>query len=140
MCLLRLRGRDQCMSFSPVFDTPDTTLVLTDERLQLAHSARVTRAVGEMLRYGGLIMDPVTGVTHFRGKALSLTLEERELLGTMMRRAGQIISRERLAATVGIAVDALDRLVAALRGDLKAAGLTCLPCPADGLGYVLRRS
>ncbi len=116
------------MSFSPVFDTPDTTLVLTDERLELARSARVSRAAREMLRYGGLIMDPVTGVTHFRGK-----------LGTMMRRAGQIISRERLAATVGIAVDALDRLVAALRGDLKAAGVTCLPCRADGLGYVLWR-
>jgi len=127
------------MSFSPVFDTPDTTLVLTDERLQLAHSARVSRAAREMLRYGGLIMDPVTGVTHFRGKALSLTLEERELLGTMMRRAGQIIGRERLAATVGIAVDTLDRRVETLRSDLKAAGVTCLPCRVDGLGYVLWR-
>ena len=127
------------MSFSPVFDTPDTTLVLTDERLELARSARVSRAAREMLRYGGLIMDPVTGVTHFRGKALSLTLEERELLGTMMRRAGQIIGRERLAATVGIAVDTLDRRVETLRSDLKAAGVTCLPCRADGLGYVLWR-
>jgi DNA-binding response OmpR family regulator len=127
------------MSFSPVFDTPDTTLVLTDERLQLARSAHVSRAAREMLRYGGLIMDPVTGVTHFRGKALSLTLEERELLGTMMRRAGQIIGRERLAATVGIAVDTLDRRVETLRSDLKAAGVTCLPCRVDGLGYVLWR-
>src|SRR5260370_17004416 len=96
MCLLRLRGRDQKMSFSPVFDTPDTTLVLTDERLELARSARVSRAAREMLRYGGLIMDPVTGVTHFRGKALSLTLEERELLGPMMRPAGPIITPEPL--------------------------------------------
>jgi DNA-binding response OmpR family regulator len=127
------------MSFSPVFDTPDTTLVLTDERLQLARSARMSRAAREMLRYGGLIMDPVTGVTHFRGKALSLTLEERELLGTLMRRAGQIIGRERLAATLGIAVDTLDRRVETLRIDLKAAGVTCLPCRADGLGYVLWR-
>src|SRR5258708_26491792 len=104
MCLLRLRGRDQKMSFSPVFDTPDTTLVLTDERLELARSVRVSRATREMLRYGGLIMDPVTGVTHFRGKTLQLALEERELLGMLMRRAGQIISPERLASAVGIAV------------------------------------
>src|SRR5260370_10669215 len=102
MCLLRLRGRDQKMSFSPVFDTPDTTLVLTDERLELARSARVSRAAREMLRYGGLIMDPVTGVTHFRGKALSLTLEERALLGTIMRRARPVINRQRLPPPVGI--------------------------------------
>src|SRR5258708_33634525 len=126
---------DRQMTFSPVFDTPDTTLGLTDERLELARSARVSRAAREMLRYGGLIMDPVTGVTHFRGKALSLTLEERELLGTMMRRAGQIIGRERLAATVGIAVDTLDRRGETLRSDLKGAGVTCLARPVDGLGY-----
>jgi DNA-binding response OmpR family regulator len=127
------------MSFSPVFDTPDSTLVLTDERLELVRSARVSRATREMLRYGGLIMDPVTGATHFRGKAVVLALEEREMLGTLMRRAGQIVSRERLAAAVGIPMDALDRRVEALRSDLKAAGVTCLPCRVDGLGYVLWR-
>jgi DNA-binding response OmpR family regulator len=105
----------------------------------LARSARVSRATREMMRYGGLVMDPVTGATHFRGKAVALALEERELLGTLMRRAGQIISRERLAAAVGIAVDALDRRVETLRSDLKAAGVNCLPCRADGLGYVLWR-
>lgn len=93
----------------------------------------------EILRVGGLAMDALTGATSWRGKRLVLPVAERELLGVFLRHAGQIISGEWLAATLGISVEALDRQVRALRAALRSAGATCVPYPVEGLGYVLWR-
>lgn len=127
------------MSFTPAFDALDTEHAVASDDIELVHSVRLSRAAREMLRFGGLTQDPVTGLTHFRGKPIMLTLEERELLGALLRRAGQIVSREKLAAMVGKSADAVDHAIETLRTDLKAAGVTSLPCRAEGIGYILWR-
>jgi len=88
-------------------------------------------------RFGGLIMDARTGVTHWRGRALELSLEERELLGILLHHAGQILSAERIARQLGKDVQLIDAQINALSARLKQEGVTCLPRRADGLGYVL---
>jgi DNA-binding response OmpR family regulator len=91
-------------------------------------------------RFGGLIMDSRTGVTHWRGRALDLSLEERELLGILLHHAGQILSPERIAGLLGKEVKLIDAHINALGARLKQEGVTCLPRRANGLGYVLWRS
>src|SRR5262245_49688141 len=93
----------------------------------------------EMLRVGELAMDDLTGATSWRGKTPALPGAERERLHVFVRRAGQIINRERLDAYVGIDVAALDGHVQALRAALRSTGSTRLPYAVDGLGYVLWR-
>ena len=56
-----------------------------------------------------------------------------------LRRAGQIISRQRLATTLGISTEALDRRVRTVREALQSAGSTYLPHTVEGLGYILWR-
>lgn len=127
------------MGYTPAFDAIDATHSLTHEQIELARPFAHAREARSVLRFGGLSMDTLTGVTFYRGKAVPLSAHERELLGVFLRRAGQIISREQIAATLGVGAGTLDARVQALRGDLKAAGVGCLPCAADGLGYVLWR-
>ena len=86
----------------------------------------------EILRVGKLAMDDLTGATNWRGKTLALPGAERELLSVFVRRAGQIINRERLVAFLGIDVEALDCHVQALREALRSAGATCVPYAVDG--------
>lgn len=97
---------------------------------------RVTRT---LLRFGGLTMEPVTGATSWRGKMLQLGADDRVLLGVLLRRGGQIMSSERLAAMVGASVEALELQMAAMTETLRQAGVTCLPRRARGLGWILWR-
>jgi DNA-binding response OmpR family regulator len=97
------------------------------------------RAVRTLLRFGGLTMEPVTGATSWRGKMLQLGADDRVLLGVLLRRGGQIISSERLAAMVGATVEALELQMAAMTETLRQAGVTCLPRRARGLGWILWR-
>lgn len=92
-----------------------------------------------VLRFGGLAMDALTGATSWRGKTIALPVADRELLRVFLRHAGQIISRQRLAASLCISAEVLDRRVKTVREALKNAGSTCLPYPVAGLGYVLWR-
>lgn len=91
------------------------------------------------LRFGGLIMDPVTGATSWRGRVLEISADDRRLLGALMRRGGQIVSIERLAASAGMTADGMERRIEALAVSLRLAGVACLPRRARGLGYVLWR-
>jgi DNA-binding response OmpR family regulator len=128
------------MGFTPTFDTLDTHTSLTDEITETPTFPRIAaRPTREVLRFGGLSMDPVTGAVYFRGKSVALALDERELLGILLRRAGQILSAERLAILLRTRADTLADRMDGLRETLKAAGVTCLPCRADGLGYILWR-
>lgn len=125
------------MGYTPVFDTLNTPEAIAD-------SATITRPDAlrgprQILRFGGLAMDSMTGTTSWRGTMVALSVEEREVLGVLMRRAGQIISRERLAAMLGMSAGTVDRRVQSLRETLRSAGSTCLPCEVTGLGYVLWR-
>ena len=128
------------MGFTPTFDTLDTDTSLTDVATETPTFPRIAaRPTREVLRFGGLSMDTVTGSVYFRGKSVALSLDERELLGVLLRRAGQILSAERLAVLLRTRADTLASRIVGLRQTLKAAGVTCLPCQADGLGYVLWR-
>lgn len=125
------------MGFSPIFDTPDTTTILSETNVDLLRP-QGKQTVREVLRFGGLSLDSVTGAAHWRGKALTLSVPEREILGELMRRAGQIVSRERLAIAVGRG-DTIDDRMRDLKITLKASGVTALPCQVQGLGYILWR-
>ncbi len=125
------------MGFSPTFDSPELSTVLTDDHVDLVRP-RSKQNGREVLRFGGLTLDTVTGAAHWRGKALTLSVPERELLGELMRRAGQIVSRERLAIAIGRG-DVLDDRMCELKATLRASGVTALPCQVQGLGYILWR-
>jgi DNA-binding response OmpR family regulator len=93
----------------------------------------------KLLRVGAYTMDPATGAIRWRGEGLHLGLEERELLGVMLQRAGQILSCERLATLLSTTVESIDARVGALRDKLVADGVTWLPRKVDGCGYILWR-
>ncbi len=127
------------MGYTPAFDTLHTPEAITDSAT-LSRPADTLRGARQILRFGGLAMDSMTGATSWRGKMVTLSVQEREVLGVMMRRAGQIISRERLATMLGTTYDVVDSAISDLRDTLKSAGSTCLPCQVDGLGYILWRA
>lgn len=126
------------MGYTPVFDTLNTPEAIADGVTITRPDA--LRGGRQILRFGGLAMDSMTGATSWRGVMVALPVQEREVLGVLMRRAGQIISRERLAATLGMSAGTVDHRVLALREMLRGAGSTCLPCEVSGLGYILWRS
>jgi DNA-binding response OmpR family regulator len=127
------------MGYTPAFDTLHAPEAIADSA-NLSRSADMRRGAREILRFGGLAMDSMTGATSWRGKLVTLSVQEREVLGVLMRRAGQIIKRERLATMLGTTHDVADQAVKDLRETLKSAGSTCLPYEVDGLGYILWRS
>ncbi|MGH2485676.1 MAG: winged helix-turn-helix domain-containing protein [Ktedonobacterales bacterium] len=127
------------MGYTPAFDAIDTNETTNTTYMDLGRTLDTARMKRDMLRFMGLAMDPVNGVTYVRGKAVQLAASERELLSVLLRRAGQIVSRERLSGLLGISGATLDASIEDLRGHLRAAGAACLPCAADGLGYILWR-
>jgi len=127
------------MGITPTFDT---SVVIDTRRPDASVADRALpsgRVAGTLMRFGGLAMDTRTGATQWCGRAIQLSVEERETLANLMRRAGQIVSPRSLAATLGVTVDKLDERVDRLKSALRQAGATCLPCRVDGLGYVLWR-
>lgn len=116
-------------------DAEDVTV-----RAPMENVALLERRTSRMpLRFGGLVMDPLTGTTSWRGRVLEMGADDRRLLGAMMRRGGQIVSVERLAASAGMASEGLDLRIETLAMTLRLAGVSCLPRRARGLGYVLWR-
>lgn len=126
------------MSYTPAFDTLDTLPSLLGDSASVSRKGAV-RTAQEILRFGGLTFDPRTGAVSWCGKMLTLPVQEREALGVLMRRAGQILSRQTLASLLGVTVDRLDRRMQSLHHSLKASGARCLPVSVEGLGYVLWR-
>jgi DNA-binding response OmpR family regulator len=86
---------------------------------------------------GRRAMNALTGATTSRDQQLALPVTDRELLGVFLRHAGQIISRDRLAAILGLNAHALDHHVQTLREALKSVGSPYLPYTVEGIGYVL---
>jgi DNA-binding response OmpR family regulator len=138
------------MESSAAFETllaPERPEAVAESEL-IARSAAITHSADTLpstlcsrriLRFGGLAMDALTGATSWRGKMVALPVADRDLLCVFLRRAGQIISRQQLAATLGISAEALDHRVKTVREALANAGSTCLPYRVEGLGYVLWR-
>ena len=130
------------MSLTSPFDTARNNgedVVLAGRLESAGLSGRTTISQGS-LRFGGLTMDARTGLTHWRGRMLELSLDERELLGILLHHAGQIISTERLAVLLGKEMTLVEVHMTSLGIHLKQEGVTCLPRQATGLGYVLWRS
>jgi DNA-binding response OmpR family regulator len=127
------------MGITPTFDT---SAVIDTRRSDVSVTDRALpagRVASTLMRFGGLAMDTRTGATQWGGRAIQLSVEERETLANLMRRAGQIVNRRTLATALNITVDKLDERIEHLRDELRQAGATCLPCRVDGLGYVLWR-
>lgn len=93
----------------------------------------------EALRYRGLTFVLATGAVLFQEREVSLAAAERELLRTLMRRAGQIISAEWLADQHGFTITEVEDRIRTLAEALIEAGSYCLPRRVEGLGYVLWR-
>lgn len=107
-------------------------------QLTLTDSAPMLRRP-KMLRIGGYTMDSMSGAVRWRGEALKLGLEERELLGIMLQRAGQILSCERLAVMLSTTVEKAEARLATLRETLLSEGVTWVPRKVNGCGYILWR-
>jgi DNA-binding response OmpR family regulator len=114
-------------TFQPVLERP------------LPSDVTGTQTSRAALRYGGLSMDALSGAVTYRGTAVKLSVPERELLGALLRRAGQIVSCEHLAAAIGSTTSTVDERMVSLRTSLKRAGASTLPYDVNGLGYVLWR-
>ncbi len=128
------------MGLTSPFDTDASTAepAILGSNLDSANFSEL-RTPQSILRFGGLTMDSRTGVTHWRGHTLQLSLEERELLGILLRHAGQILTTERFATLLKLELQQVDTRMSALVTRLKQDGVTCLPCRARGLGYILWR-
>ena len=107
-------------------------------QLTLSDSAPLLRRP-KVMRVGGYTMDMVSGAVRWRGEALRLDLEERELLGILLQRAGQILSCERLASMLGTSAAVAESRLVTLREKLQIDGVTWLPRRVSGCGYILWR-
>ncbi|HEX8730343.1 MAG TPA: hypothetical protein VF739_17065 [Ktedonobacterales bacterium] len=124
------------MGFAPAYRTPSEIEQRHVADVETPPAGYTSRA---MLRFGGLAMDMTTGSAWWRSEKLVLSTDERQLLGALLRRGGQILSAERLATTLGTTVEYIEQRIPTLKITLRAAGVTCLPHRATGLGYVLWR-
>lgn len=122
------------MGYTPTFDGADVAQPVLDRAKIGALPAK-----RETLRFGGLAMDSVTGVVMWRGRSVALSIRDRELLAALLKRAGQIVSSERLAAMVGTSAKSVDERIEALRVALQHEGISTMPTRVDGCGYVLWR-
>lgn len=125
--------------------TPLDAATLTDETVLSETGRPGARLPGrprhdpETLRYRGVVMNTMTGAVLAHGRPVPLAVRERELLATLMRRAGQIVTLTWLATQMRISVIEVDALAARLIATLREAGATCLPRHVEGIGYVLWR-
>lgn len=91
----------------------------------------------EVLRYRGVMMNATTGAIAIRGRLVTLSVAERELLAALMRRAGQIVSPSWLAQQLHATTAEVEERATTLQATLREAGSATLPRKVDGLGYIL---
>jgi len=89
------------------------------------------------LHGGGLTLDPESGVLRCGSRQVTLTHAERDVLGVLLARAGQILSRQQLASLLVTDEDAVEERLGHLTLTLSKAGIRCQPRRAAGLGYIL---
>ncbi|MGW4688892.1 response regulator transcription factor [Streptomyces sp. NPDC004244] len=95
------------------------------------------------LRAGPLLVDPATREVHRDGVAVHLTRREFELLATLVRNAGIVLTRDQLLDRVWgydfeVRTDAVDTFVSYLRRKLEEGGRPRLIHTVRGVGFVLR--
>jgi two-component system response regulator PrrA len=97
----------------------------------------------DTVRAGGLLLDPAARTAHLDGAALHLTRREFELLETLARNAGIVLTRDQLLDRVWgydfeVRSDAVDTFVSYLRRKLEADGRPRIVHTVRGVGFVLR--
>ncbi|MFI9807505.1 response regulator transcription factor [Streptomyces sp. NPDC052301] len=97
------------------------------------------------LRVAGLVIDPAARTAERDGHPLELTRREFELLETLARNAGLVLTRDQLLERVwgydvDVRTDAVDTFVSYLRRKLEADGRSRLIHTVRGVGFVLRQT
>lgn len=129
------------MDFTPIYENamPASLLKEAPEKIE-RFGTLPQRATVRPVRCGGYLMDQLSGRVAWRGETLDLPHEDCELLGLLLRRAGQILSREAIASALGVRAETVDLRINRLRVRLIEAGVTSwLPRAATGVGYILWR-
>ena len=100
-------------------------------------------ARADVVRVGGLVVNPATREAHRDGELLPLTRREFELLQVLARNAGIVLTRDQLLERVWgydfeVRTDAVDTFVSYLRRKTENSGRTRLLHTVRGVGFVLR--
>ncbi|HWM40729.1 MAG TPA: response regulator transcription factor [Streptomyces sp.] len=100
-------------------------------------------ARADVVRVGGLVLNPATREAHRDGELLPLTRREFELLQVLARNAGIVLTRDQLLERVWgydfeVRTDAVDTFVSYLRRKTETGGRTRLLHTVRGVGFVLR--
>ncbi|MFH8442546.1 response regulator transcription factor [Streptomyces sp. NPDC018026] len=100
-------------------------------------------AAGDRVRAGGLVLEPSARQASLDGRPLRLTLREFDLLETLARNAGIVLTRGQLLERVWgydaeVRTDAVDTFVSYLRRKTEAHGRPRILHTVRGIGFVLR--
>jgi DNA-binding response OmpR family regulator len=111
-------------------------------RLHALLRRRPPRAA-DLVRVGGLALDPAAREASLDGRPLPLTRREFELLEVLARNAGIVLTRDQLLDRVWgydfeVRTDAVDTFVSYLRRKLEAGGRPRIIHTVRGVGFVLR--
>lgn len=89
--------------------------------------------------YGDLVYDPRANCFYVDTEKLELTRQGHLFLELLMRRTGQVVSKDQLAGALGVDGDnaSIDRAASRLRSVLATAGSTVTVRASKGLGYSL---
>ncbi|HUY77520.1 MAG TPA: winged helix-turn-helix domain-containing protein [Ktedonobacterales bacterium] len=141
------------MDYTTTIDSAMVSPILADEDVMLGDAINLDRddvfdismvaprPLRNEARYRGLAMDMLSGAVRWRGEAIRLGSEDRQLLAILLTRAGRFVGADQLARQLGVdaaaAAREVERRVTSLRDTLQASGVRCLPRRADGVGYIL---
>lgn len=97
---------------------------------------------GPILRRGGLEFEEAKGEVRYEGKPIELRLSERRLLGTLMRRAGNVVTKTAIEEALSqfgreLTANAVEALVSRLRKALADADAKVVIETVRGVGYRL---
>lgn len=97
---------------------------------------------GPILRRGGLEFEEAKGEVRYDGKPIELRLSERRLLGTLMRRAGNVVTKSAIEEALSqfgreLTANAVEALVSRLRKALTDADAKVVIETVRGVGYRL---
>ncbi len=112
-------------------------------RLHALLRRRPPRTDGGQVRACGLVLDPSARTASRDGRSLELTRREFDLLETLARNAGLVLTRDQLLDRVWgydfeVRSDAVDTFVSYLRRKLEAGGRPRILHTVRGVGFVLR--
>lgn len=89
--------------------------------------------------YGDVVFDPRANCFYVDESKLDLTRQTHQILELLMKRTGQVVSKDQLVSALGADMDgaSIDRAASRLRSVLAKAGSTVTVRASKGLGYSL---